>query len=264
MNALSPTATGPAPWSGLRLELAKMRRLHSLPVAAAIASATVALSSMPLFQADHSDFVRSGSHLWEQLLMSYTMISAITGPILASVLDSRQTDIEHAGAGWALFATAGRTPGALCRAKLGALALIIGPAIALQSAVLVSCARFAGVTLPLQALPWALYTGEVIAVTLALCAFHVWLAAVKDNQLIGVGVGLIGSFIGVYMLLAPSWAARLVPWGYYAVISCVMQTDPTVRGLVYVTPPLAWVGAFVVAAALLFTAATRGLDRIER
>ena len=43
-----------------------------------------------------------------------------------------------------------------------------------------------------------------------------------------------------------------------------MQTDPTVRGLVYVTPPLAWVGAFVVAAALLFTAATRGLDRIER
>ena len=99
MNALSPTATGPAPWSGLRLELAKMRRLHSLPVAAAIASATVALSSMPLFQADHSDFVRSGSHLWEQLLMSYTMISAITGPILASVLASRQTDIEHAGAG---------------------------------------------------------------------------------------------------------------------------------------------------------------------
>ena len=42
--------------------------------------------------------------MWEQLLLGYTLMAAITGPVLASVLASRQTDIEHSGAGWTLFA----------------------------------------------------------------------------------------------------------------------------------------------------------------
>ena len=96
---------------------------------------------------------------------------------------------------------------------------------------------------------------------LALCAFHVWLAAVVENQLIGVGVGLIGSFIGVYMLLAPASVARLVPWGYYAVISCARMEGATAR---YTAPAPGWVAGFLVLSAVLFAVATRRLDRIER
>ena len=233
-----------------------MRRLRTVPVAAALVAATVALSGTDLFSdSARAGFSAPGSHVWERLLLSCTLMSAITGPILAAVLASRQTDIEHSGAGWTLFATAGRTPGALCRAKVAALGLVIAPAVACQSLALIGWARLAGVAVPLDAGPWALYTAELIAVDLAVCAFHVWLAAV------GVGVGLLGSFIGVYMLLAPSWVARLVPWGYYATICCVQQRETDVQ---YTAPPLGWVAAFLVLAAVLFTVATRRLDRIER
>ena len=94
-----------------------------------------------------------------------------------------------------------------------------------------------------------------------------WLAAVKENQLIGVGVGLLGSFVAVYMLLAPAWVARLAPWGYYAVISCARvdtNTQYAQYTTQYTTPPLGWVVAFLILAAVLFIAATRRLDRIER
>ena len=88
-----------------------------------------------------------------------------------------------------------------------------------------------------------------------------WLAAVVENQLVGVGVGLIGSFIGVYMLLAPASVARLVPWGYYAVISCARMEGATAR---YTAPAPGWVAGFLVLSAVLFAVATRRLDRIER
>lgn len=259
MGALTPAGAGAA--GGLALELAKMRRLRTVPVAAAVAAATVALSGTDLFSADRADFARPGSHMWEQLLLGYTLMSAITGPVLAAVLASRQTDIEHSGAGWTLFATAGRTPGSLCRAKLAALAVVVVPTVLVQSLALVAWARLSGVVVPLDALPWALYTAGLAAVDLALCAFHVWLAAVVENQLVGVGVGLIGSFIGVYMLLAPPAVARLVPWGYYAVISCARQEG---RTALYTIPSLGWVAGFLVLAAVLFAVATRRLDRIER
>ena len=100
--------------------------------------------------------------------------------------------------------------------RVPSLSLVVAPAVACQNLALVGWARLAGVAVPLDAGPWVLYTAELIAVDLAVCAFHVWLAAVRENQLIGVGVGLLGSFVAVYMLLAPSWVARLVPWGYYA------------------------------------------------
>lgn len=264
MSAVAVAARSAARTS-VRLELAKMRRLRTVPVAVVIVAATVALAGSSLMRpSQRPAFTDPAGHVWEELLLGYAMMAAITGPILVSVLASRQTDIEHSGAGWTLFATAGRTPGALCRAKFAALGLVIVPAVVCQSAALVIWARLAGVVVPLDVGPWALYTMALLGVDLALCAFHVWLAAVRENQLIGVGVGLLGSFVAVYMLLAPSWVARLVPWGYYAVIACA-RMDVTGHGTTrYATPPLAWVGAFLALAALLFVVATRRLDRIER
>jgi len=141
--------------------------------------------------------------------------------------------------------------------------VVPAPAIPCRSLALGGSARLAGVAVPLSPGPWALYTAGLIAVDLALCAFRVWLAAVKENQLIGVGVGLLGSFVAVYMLLAPAWVARLAPWGYYAVISCA-RVDTNTQYAQYTMPPLGWVVAFLILAAVLFIAATRRLDRIER
>lgn len=266
-RAAAPLAASLAasPLAAVRLELAKMRRLRTLPVAALLAGATVALSSMNLFAASaRPGFSDPAEHLWEGLLLGYGMMAAITGPVLVSVLASRQTDIEHSGAGWTLFATAGHTPGALCRAKLAALALVVVPTVVAQSVGLVLVARLAGVSVPWQAGPWVSYTVGLILVDLVFCAFHVWLAAVQENQLVGVGVGLLGAFVAVYMLLAPQWVARLVPWGYYAMVCCARISGTGRAGAEYVTPPWGWVLGFLLLAAVLFAAATRRLDRIER
>lgn len=251
--------------TAIRLELVKMRRLWTVPVAAALVVSTVALSSINLFmESSRPGFTDPDQRLWEQLLLGYSLMSAITGPILTSVLASRQADIEHSGAGWTLLATAGLTPGSLCRVKVAALSLVVIPAVTIQTLLLIGLARLRGVLVPLEAGPWALYTVELICVDLVFCAFHVWLASIRENQLVGVGVGLVGSFIGIYTMLLPLWVARLVPWGYYAVISCATQYATSAATIRYTTPPLGWVAAFLALAALLFTAATRRLDQIER
>lgn len=256
----------PGVLTALRIEVAKMRRLRTLSVTAALMVTTVAMSSMNLFSESAREGFQDPSAVpWASLLLSAAMINAMVGPILVSVLASRQTDIEHSGAGWNLAATSGITPGALCRAKVAALALIIVPAIIVQSAALVLLGRAAGITVAFDTGPWAVYILLLIALNIAMCAFHVWLAAMVDNQLVGVGLGLLGGFLAVFMLLAPRWLAGLVPWGYYAMITnASIVNSAEGYAIRYVDPPLAWIGGFLVLAALAFTLATRRLDRIER
>ena len=90
------------------LEFRKMRRLHTLPLLIGLIAAVAALSSASLFSGrTHEMFDNPAAHPWASLLLSYTMMAAMTSPILVAVLASRQTDIEHSGVGWTLAATAG-------------------------------------------------------------------------------------------------------------------------------------------------------------
>ena len=98
-----------------------------------------------------------------------------------------------------------------------------------------------------------------------MCAYHLWLAAVVENQLVVMSAGLLGGFIGVYMLLAPPVLARLLPWGYYAVITPAKVS--MVNGhdaYEYISVPAGWIAGFAALTAVVFTVVTRRLDRIER
>ncbi|VEI17837.1 ABC transporter permease [Actinomyces viscosus] len=248
------------------VEVLKMRRLRVLLVTALLVIASVVLSSINLFsQSTIRSFDNPAARPWAMLLLGTAFVNAMTGSVFAAVLASRQTDIEHSGAGWNLAATSGLTPGALCRVKFAALALVIVPAVVVQSTALVAFARIMGVSVPLDVGPWVTYTVLLIAVDLAMCAFHLWLATIVENQLVVVSAGLLGGLIGAFMLLAPPALARLLPWGYYAVIipaTFVMSGGKT--GYEYVSPPLAWVAGFLVLTSLAFAVATHRLDRIER
>ena len=73
------------------------------------------------------------------------------------------------------------------------------------------------------------------------------------------------AFTGAFMLLAPASVARLLPWGYYAVIipaRFVTSGDKT--GYEYISPPSAWITGFLILTTLAFAFATHRLDRIER
>ena len=57
----------------------------------------------------------------------------------------------------------------------------------------------------------------------------------------------------------------MLPWGYYAVISPAKMSMVDGHAVIeYITPPMLWVIGFLALTALLFTVATRRLDRIER
>ena len=262
----SRRSAAPGFLSSVGIEVLKMRRLRVLLVTAILITVSILMSALQLASmARHGQLSDPGAQPWARLLLNMGMTNAMIQPLFVAILASRQTDIEHTGAGWNLAATSGLTPGALCRVKLAALTLLIVPATIAQSAVLIAIARVMGLSLPLDVGPWITYTLLLALVNVAMCAYHLWLAAVVENQLVVMSVGLLGCFIGVYMLLAPPLLARMLPWGYYAVISPMKMSMVDGHAVVeYITIPMLWVIGFLALTALLFTAATRRLDRIER
>ena len=260
------TRTAPGFLRSVGVELLKMRRLRVLLITVLLVIASVAMSSIDLFsQSKIHSLADPAAKPWASLLLAMVLFNALTQPIFVAVLASRQTDIEHSGAGWNLASASGLTPGALCRVKLAALTLLIVPATIAQSAVLIVVARSMGLSLPLDAGPWVVYTLLLALVNTAMCAYHLWLAAVVENQLVVMSAGLLGGFIGVYMLLAPPVLARLLPWGYYAVITPAKVS--MVNGhdaYEYISVPAGWIAGFAALTAVVFTVVTRRLDRIER
>ena len=262
----SRRSAAPGFLSSVGIEVLKMRRLRVLLVTAILITVSILMSALQLgSMAKHGQLSDPGAQPWAALLSSMTFDNAMIQPLFVAILASRQTDIEHTGAGWNLAATSGLTPGALCRVKLAALTLLIVPASIAQSVVLIVIARVMGLSLPLDVGPWVAYTLLLALVNIAMCAYHLWLAAGVENQLVVMSAGLLGGFIGVYMLLAPPLLARLLPWGYYAVISPVKMSMVDGHAVIeYITAPMLWVIGFLALTALLFTVATRRLDRIER
>ena len=255
----SQTSSAPGFLTAVGVEILKMRRLRTPLITTLIVGTSAALCSMNLFSTSFTAFLHDPSAMpWARLLLMTCFYNAMIGPILVSVLASRQTDIEHTGSGWNLAATSGLTPGTLCRAKLAALSLLIVPAVTVQSLGIIMLARFRGLTVALDVGPWATYTTLLICVDLATCAYFLWLATVVENQLIVMSTGLLSGFIGIFTLLVPPEIVRWTPWGYYALIT------PAARAVTYIDVPAGWIAGFLILTALIFTVVTHRLNRIER
>lgn len=246
----------------LKLEFSKMKRLKTPLILGLVVFAVVALSSASLFSAASVERIANPhGNMWEALLLSYTMMSAMTSPIFMAVLASRQTDIEHGANGWILSGANGISPGQLCRNKFFALALTILPFLLIQTLLIVGIGTAVGIQEPLNWGPWLGYTTCLYAVNLVFIAFHIWLSTIVENQLVSVGVGVFGAFISVFMLLLPTILSRFIPWGYFAVISWVRQSE---QSATYIVPPLGWISVFFLLGMTCFTLATRTFDQLER
>lgn len=254
-NALAtPLASAVTPHRFVRAfaaEFAKMRRLRVVPVATALVAVVAGMTSISLFAARH------GRPSWDVLLMSYVLIAAMVSPLLVAVLASRQVDIEHTGGGWNLTGGLGISIGALCRVKLAAIAAVLAIIVAAQTALIITAGSLAGASNQFDVARWLSYACCLYGVNVAFAAGQVWLATVFENQLVGLGIGLLGSFIAVFSELLPPGLAQLVPWGYYAVISPVGIVD---QAIVPVTPAYGWLLGFWVLVGVAFATAT---SRIE-
>lgn len=247
----------------IRLEMTKMRRLHVVPLTLILLVSAIPIVALSLFAPGAVSRLNDPHALpWGQPLLNFAFANALIHPILVAVLASRQIDIEHSSGGWFLNATTGRTPGMLCRMKFFALAAVVIPATFVQTGAVVALGLVAGVRVPLDVPMWSWYVVSLVLVDTVLLAFHIWLSVVCENQLASVGTGLVGGFIALYMFLAPS-VARVIPWGYYAVITPVAMAAGS-DGLVPALPPWPWLIGLVLLGAAAFDRCTKRLDRVER
>lgn len=243
----------------LACEFAKMRHLRvglvaGVPVVAVTALTLLSAVTTPAF-ADAS------GRSWELLLAGLGLAVPVCAPLLLAILASRQVDLEHQGNGWLLAQSAGVTPGALCRAKFLALGAIVAAATALTAALVVGAGLLLG--LPLATLPlgaWIGTTAAVLVVDLVVLAVHVLLATRVTNQLVGLGVGVLGTALATFAGAMPAALAAATPWGWYAAAAAADYCDGT---LVALTPDYLGLVALAVVGAALAGLATAHLDRQE-
>ena len=242
-------------------EFAKMRHLRIgllvalllFGVAGATAFQTFA-SPMSLRLDDPDGFA------WKIMLGNLGFGVIAISPLLLAVMASRQVEMEHLGNGWLLSATSGVTPGRLCRAKFFALGTLVVTATILQSLLLIALGLLAGITSPFPLEHWLGYTASAVVINLAVLAFHLLLSARIENQLVCLGVGVLGILIGTFGLAFPDWLSHLTPWGYY---SLAMPADYVGMELVYFDLPYLSILALAVVGSSLFLFITGRFDRQE-
>lgn len=242
----------------LRLEFSKMRRLRMGLSAAALVCAITGLSIMSTVSSP--EFSPTAPEAWAGLLAGLSLAVPVGSPLIIAVLASRQVDIEHRASGWLLARTAGVTTGRLCRTKWAATAVWVAGATVLSSSLVAGFGLAVGITAPLPLAAWVMYTLLAVTVSLVVLALHVVLATVVDNQLVTLGLGVVGTLIAMFANGFPPLLAHLSPWGYYALAmgAAFVGDAPAL-----LTPAYPSVAALAVLGSLLFVLATGLLDLKE-
>lgn len=240
-------------------EFAKMRRLRVGLVATIMILGVLALSLFAVVSSP--DFTPETPQAWNALLAGMSLGFPLISPLLLAVLASRQTDIEHQGNGWLMQATSGITPGGLCRAKLVALGVVVAAfTIGTSLFVLVVGKVLVGIV-PSAPLPqWAGFTLCMLVVNLVILALHVLLSATVENQLVALGIGVLGCILAVFSQGLPTAAAHLTPWGYYALSQAAGYEGDQIQALPIAYPSVA---ALAVIGGVLFYVLTDRFDRQE-
>lgn len=241
--------------SALVIEVRKLRRSRILVLAVSLSLAVILMTSMNLGSGKTlENFQDDPTSAWAGHIVGYVMASALLSPLQLALIASRIADIEHLGGGWRLNAIAGVWPGTLLRFKFAVLAGIVA---------ILKTVEFAGVvTIPrLMGAPGDPDLGigittalGLLGTSLALAAVLLWIAAVVDSQLVVLGIGVIGGFLGLAAMLSPVWLALINPFGYYAALTPYIFTESSPTAITQQW--FAWV-VYLIVCAGLFVGATR-------
>ena len=190
---------------------------------------------------------RELSQGWMFFLYKFSPINSIMMPVIAAVVASRLSDVEHKGQTLKLLNTV-MPAGRLFAAKFICGALYLFAAVLMQIVVMVvvGCiAGFAG-NPPLDKL--LLYLLFTLAVSLTILLLQQVLSILFANQMISLCVGLIGGLTGLFTMFFPQGLARMILWGYYGVLMLVgMNWDAGTRIMDLHYVPVDW-GGFVTLA----------------
>lgn len=245
----------------VRNEFAKMRHLGIGPIALVL---PLGIAGMTGFRGLASGMLGELDDPygfgWKILLAGVGLSVSLISPLIIAVLASRLVEIEHAGNGWLLSSTAGATPGTLCRAKFASLGVIVTTATVLQSLLLIGLGLGIGITSRFPAEHWIFFTIAAVTINLSVLAFHIVLSAKVENQIVCLGVAVIGVFIAIFASALPDWLQPLTPWGYYELASAA---DYVGTDLAYLDIPRLPVLGLALVSAGAFTLITARFDRQE-
>lgn len=251
------TATKPAagPLTAVRNEGAKIRRLR---VGMLLLMLGGGITLLTVFTMATSGL---DSPTWALPLAGLAFATPLVSPLFVAVVASRVVDIEHQGNGWLLGQALGQTPGQLCRAKLVAAGTLVALTTAGASLLVLALSTLLGVSGgPAPVERWVGFTISAVVVSVSLLALHLLLSATIDNQLVCLGIGVVGTVLAVFSSGLPTWCAHVTPWGYY---SLAAAADYVGGELTLLSPHYASVAALGVVTAVVFAVVTARFDRQE-
>lgn len=239
-------------------EFTKMRGLRLWPLL--VAMVLVVFGGTALGLVSDPEFDPGAPGAWNHPLMGAAMALTMFSPLFVAVLASRLVDAEHLANGWLFSATTELPAGRLCRAKVMALGILVVTTTSTGYLAVPALGNLAGIEGPFPLGRWLGYGCCAMVIAVALLALHVLIAARFEDQLVGLGIGVLGLLIAAASQFFPTWAAHLLPWSYYALIIPAGYTAGTLAELPLSYPSIAALGCVVTA---LFLAATGRLDRKE-
>ncbi len=240
-------------------EFAKMKHLRIGLVVAVLVLAVVLLSLYTVISSP--EFSPDSPGAWNALLAGMSLGIPLLSPLMLAVIASRQTDIEHTGNGWLLQSTSGITPGGICRAKFVALGFVVTVSTLSTSLIVLAFGKLlVGILVAAPLGHWAGFTICVLIVNLAMLALHILLSAKVENQLVALGVGVLGCVVAVFSQGLPPAAAHVTPWGYYS-----LARAADYEGDQYVALPLSYpsIAFLAVVVGVVFACFTVRFDRQE-
>ena len=209
----------------LALEFCKCRRRKLTLVCAGLLAAQLLWFGVYLTRQDAEALAQG----WMLLLYNLAMVDAIMLPIGVAVIASRSCELEHRGHTLKLLETA-VTPGRLYAAKLAWGALVLAGLLLVRGALFLALGLAMGFP---GGTPWGrfvVFTALSWAVSMTLYALQQGLSLRFANQAIPLICGIFGSFAGLLSLLFPVGIQRVIPWGYYGLMSLAgMHWDEATR-----------------------------------
>jgi len=197
----------------LRLEFAKLRRKHVLLTALVLIAAVLTWMCVSARQDG-----RGSASGWNSMFYAAPLMNSVFLSLLAAVVASRVADVDHEADAWKQLLCLQRT-GALLAAKLVCTVLVMGFAIALELAGTIVIGRVMGFPDMPGSSAWGSLFASQLTASLCMVSIVGAIALRWENQFIAIGSGLALSLAGLFSSFLPTALARLVPSGYFTLLS---------------------------------------------
>ncbi|WP_303133495.1 ABC transporter permease [uncultured Olsenella sp.] len=182
------------------------------------------------------------------LLYMTPLVNAIVLTLFAAVVSSRLCETDHEAQALKELLCLQR-PGSLFAAKLACSLVLITATVALETAGIAALASYKGFADQVGIAGLAAFAACQIGPTFTVAAVVQAVALRWENQFASLALGLALSLAGLFSLFFSPVVQRLIPSGYFGLLSCVrMDWDVATRATSFYTVPFAWGDAALLAA----------------